>query len=244
MSQKINLPYLEWLTTRELSSLAGNFDIDIPPGFDRTLVIGELLECAPCLSLYRQEFVGEQDEVLHLDQPDLAPLVKTLLDVPPPVPLPKQYAFTYLDVLIRDPFWVYVFWEISGSDRKRYEQKQGFSAYNIRVLLTDCASGEGRNTILSAHIENFDDFRYLNFPGEEEWGQFYPKGTDCAYRVELCAILDNEEFLLVSSRPFRMPKTPVLPEQEDAEIAANPILKLSGILDLPVYSQFSEQKGW
>jgi hypothetical protein len=232
---RVNLPYLEGLATDELWSLASSLDLSLPPGMDRSLVIAELLEAAPCLGLYHRQCTGEREDVLHIEVPEPPSISKTLLELPPPVPLPKQYGYTYIDVLIRDPFWIFVLWEISTADRKKYEKKAGFNGFLLRVRLHNCTVPEGQNIILSAMIESRDTSRYLNFPPEAECRKFCGEDTACPYIVELCAVMSGREIVLVSSQPFKMARSLPLPGAKDSEIFEDPVLILSGIADLNVY---------
>jgi hypothetical protein len=239
-SLKIDLPYLERLSTSELSQLARSFDIEIPPGRDRTLIIGELLEFAPCLNFYQQGSVNERELKPHFVMPEPPQPNKTLLELPPPVQLPKQYGFTYIDILIRDPFWIYVFWGICPSDRKKYEKKPSFDAYILRVRLDNCMMEGGKDVVLSATVEVKDNARYLNIPPETGSWKHCPQDSTCPYIVELCALLGGEEIVLVSSHSFHLPRTLPLPGRADSEILEKAMLKLSGISDLNVYRNTEE----
>jgi hypothetical protein len=232
---KVNLPYLEGLTTGELWLLADNFDIGLQPGLDRSLLIAELLEAAPCLGLYHEQFTGRREDVLHLEPPEPPLISKTLLELPPPVSLPKQYGFTYIDVIIRDPFWIFVLWEISTADKRKYEKKAGFNGFLLRVRLHDCSIPEGQNTILSAAIDGRDTSRYLNFPPEAECRKFCGENTACPYIVELCVVRNEREIVLVASHPFKMPRSLPLPGAKGSEIFEDPMYILSGIAHLNVY---------
>jgi hypothetical protein len=231
---KINLPYLEGLSTDELRTLANSLDVGLQPGLDRSLVIAELLEAAPCLGLYHQ-FTGQREDVLHIEAPETPSISKTLLELPPPVPLPKQYGFTYIDVLLRDPFWIFVLWEISTADKRKYERNRGFDGFLLRVRLHDCSIPEGKNTILSAMINSGDTSRYLNFPLEAECRKFCDEDSACPYIVELCAVVNSREITLVSSPPFKMARPLPLPGAKGSELFEDPVLVLSGIADLNVY---------
>ncbi|MDR3302463.1 MAG: DUF4912 domain-containing protein [Spirochaetaceae bacterium] len=235
-SLKINLPYLEQLSTRELSSLAKSFDIEIPPGRDRTRIIGELLEFAPCLNFYQQGSGKGRVPSAHFAMTEPPRRVsKTLPELPPPVPLPKQYGFSYIDVLIRDPFWIYVFWGICTADRKKYEQKPAFGGYTLRVLLDNCLMEGGNEAVLSTGIDVRDHSRYLNIPSEIGNWKHCPQDSTCPYIVELCARSGEEDVALVSSHSFHLPRTLPLPGRAGSEILDKPMLKLSGISDLDVY---------
>jgi hypothetical protein len=234
---RISLPYLEGLTTAELYALAGRFELDLPPGLGRAAIMEELVDIAPCLVFYQSAFAAAP--------PPSSPEEKTPLSLPEPAPLPKQYNMTYLDVLIRDPFWVFVIWEISAQDRKKYEKAAGFQGYTLRVRRAEMdadflyARRRLRGFPFRRTAETEADFlytvrftehiasRYLNFPSTV-MGE---GGEAEAYSVELCAICREAMPILVSSRPFCLPKS--RPAFAGAA-AHSPMLLLSGIEELNV----------
>ena len=92
--------HLESLSTGELAELADGNGLDIPPGLERVFIIGELLELervSGCGRGFDGETGGEED--VASDEPG------------EPAALPDRYGTSFVDVLIRDPLWVFVFWE-------------------------------------------------------------------------------------------------------------------------------------
>jgi hypothetical protein len=267
MAANNNLPYLEGLSTGELYSLADSFDLGVPPESERKDIIAELLEYAPCLILYRQE-MKKRKAVIRIEAPEQESLNRTILELPPLSPLPKQYGFTYIDVLIRDPFWVYVFWEISSSDRKNYEKLHGYSHFLLRVMRKESRGSSSPNivSILSVKIDARDNSRYLNFQSEAH----ERVDADVNYTVELCACLNasgansvgvanngasgngaksgvdmppiptTRELILASTPLFVMPRTLPLPGTAGGTVFENPVLTLSGIADMDVYREIDK----
>jgi hypothetical protein len=206
--------YLESLTTRELIRMADREGIDIPPGLERVFIIQELLENDV------REKVPEPEERSKLS----------------PVPLPKQYNITYLEVLLRDPLWVFAFWEIKNHDREIFENSGDFEGYCLRVSSTeyvyssdDKTAAErmpSMETVFTVSVGVEDTAWYLGFP---------PQGGE--FSVELCARLRNPRESgrngsyfslkpLAVSRPFSMPRLFNPPENE--ETLKNPLIRLSG----------------
>ena len=110
--------YLESLTTGELIRIADSFGIDIPPGLERVFIIGELLDIA-----FDEDGEAEEGAAEPLAAADF-------LDS---APLPKQYNITFIELLIRDPLWVFLFWEVKGSDKEVFEKEADFEGYCLRV---------------------------------------------------------------------------------------------------------------
>jgi hypothetical protein len=234
---RISLPYLEGLTTAELYALAGRFELDLPPGLGRSAIMEELVDIAPCLVFYQS--------ALTEAPPPASPEDKTQLALPDPATLPKQYNMTYIDVLVRDPFWVFVIWEISAHDRKKYEKAAGFQGYTLRVRRAAAVTKIDADFLQTVRrlrgfpfrrtMEMDADFlytvrftehfasRYLNFPSDGS----REGGGEEAYIVELCAVCRDAMPILVSSRPFCLPKS--MPCFSGAPSAHSPALLLSGI---------------
>jgi hypothetical protein len=167
--------YLESLSTRELTALADKPGIDIPPGLERVFIIEELLD------------LENDDDPLPEQNAPLLPAAGYL----EPVPLPKQYNITYISVLIRDPLWAFVFWEIRAADKDLHEGAAGFEGYYLKVVPLGNAGG-GPFTIA---VGAADTAWYLGF--SPEGGRF---------RVELCALRKGAELVVAVSPPFRLPK--------------------------------------
>jgi hypothetical protein len=229
-----NYAYLERLTTSELYALASLFDMDVPIGIDRALLICELLETAPCVGIFGHAAEDNTSEVVHIERPAPPQISKSLLALPDPSPLPRQYNFTYIDVLVRDPFWVYVFWEIATSDRKCYEKKKNFDSYLLRVRLDDCPFVDENEAVLEAAIGRRDKSRYLNIPTESERKRECNHRMTCSYVVDLCAKMGQNPVALISSHPFRLPRALPLPSEGDNTMLEDEIMKLSGIEELEV----------
>jgi hypothetical protein len=213
--------YLESLTTQELTALADNLEIDIPPGLDRLFIIEELLET---------EKDGEDDV-----EGERAPPLEEA-DYLDPVPLPKQYNITYIKALIRDPLWVFVFWEIKSYDKEIYEKDQDFEGYYLKVSPVAVGfsglepQSPEKNAALSftVPVEPDDTAWYLGFPpdylGKETAGEEW-------FRVELCVRWGTESVVLAVSRPFKLPS--LLPPA-DVKTIRSPLVDLSAVDELPV----------
>jgi hypothetical protein len=209
-----NRAYLESLTTRELIRMADRFGIDIPPDLERIFIIEELVDLAP------------EDEP---ESPNSSEPLKEA-DFSESVPLPKQYNITFIEVLPRDPLWVFTFWEVKSHDKEFYERVPDFIGYHLKVCPRGPLDRAGPDSTFTVLVGNSDTAWYLGFP---------PLGG--CYQVELCAVREGEETVLAVSHPFKMPKllnppkTPGGREIPKGEgINENPLACLSGVKDFPV----------
>ncbi|MDR2510596.1 MAG: DUF4912 domain-containing protein [Spirochaetaceae bacterium] len=220
---KISKPYLEGLTTHELINLAASFNIDIPYGLDRIFIIEELLEAIPCLQIY------QHDKTLREEEKQYA--VKSHLEMPSPSPLPQIYNKTYIDVVVRDPFWVFAIWEVSAVEHKKYEKVEGFSGYSLCVRCAEKSTGADTPFMYTANISGNDKSRYLHFPQETPCKK-QCTARNCSFIVELCAFIKGEKEILIASYPFTLPRG--LSCADDSVALNMPLLKLSGIEHLKI----------
>jgi hypothetical protein len=215
MDVYLTRPFLDTLSTGELMTLADSLGIDVPPATERIFIIDEILEADN-----GDEEAGQEDEE---ERPELLGETELL----EPVSLPKQYNITYLDVYVRDPLWVFAFWEIKGQDKEKYERDPDFEGYCLKVCPLKGSPG---NTGV------------LNLPGEDNsftvpvgvsdfaWYLGFPPGGGF-FRVELCVLRGGKAVTLAVSRPFKLPD--LLPA-EGADAGESPLGILSGFNDLPV----------
>ena len=205
----VSRAYLETLTSAELTKWADHYGVDIPPGLDRIFIIEELLEIAAFDTDVEEEFN----------------------EVPPakftePVVLPRQYNITFIETLVRDPLWVFIFWEVKGAEREVLENSADFTGYFLKV------SPWGRiapDEVFTVPLAPEDSARYLGFPpaaGNGEIGE----ALNRSYRVELYAGMGKEENFLAATNPFNLPAlSPRIEKQECLLANKYPLIRLSGI---------------
>jgi hypothetical protein len=214
-------PYLDSLTTRELARLADSYGIDIPPCLERIFIIEELLDHA------RAEEEGEGEDGGLAEAPYYLETA----------PIPRQYNITFIDVMVRDPLWAFVFWEIKEHDRALFEKESEFSGYCLRVI----PAGQGGcapDRSYTVQVDAGDTARYLGF------SDYPPEGRqgEGGFRVELYVGMGGKSEVLAVSRVFYLPK---LPNQavlhENAEISRSSLPFLSGANDFRILRNMDRQ---
>jgi hypothetical protein len=245
----LNRTYLESLTTFDLLRLADSHGIDIPPDMDRVFIIEELLEIASL-----DDTAQESTESDAPAESKLTAESKFLFDVSEfssgeavvsaetdtsvqlePVPLPKQYNISFVEVIIRDPLWAFVFWEIKTSEKEQFEKTQEFSGYSLKVSpwISPVDPSKARvNSFFAVPVKPDDRAWYLGLTG----GIFRENQTQ--YKVELCVEVKGEETVLAVSNPFRLPALPTSGEsrfrRNSAEAPENQLVCLSGMEDFHI----------
>jgi hypothetical protein len=144
--------------------------------------------------------------------------------------LPKHYNISFIETLIRDPLWTFVFWEIKKQDRELQENSVHFDGYRLRVVpLKEDDLQPDMAASFTVTVGKNDCGWYLGFP---------PDGRRC-YKIELCAKHRNDFAVLAESRAFFLPRL-IQPRLESASMVIdkdeeiqslyrNPLAQLSGI---------------
>ena len=102
-TKNITLSHLATLSTADLLSLADEFGIDIPENLNRSFVIRELLETAEEL-----QSESENEDISEVDgEAEVLEKKETL---------PETYNETEICAVLRNPAWVFVYWDISAAD--------------------------------------------------------------------------------------------------------------------------------
>ncbi|MDR2784160.1 MAG: DUF4912 domain-containing protein [Treponema sp.] len=182
-STELSRTYLEGLTTEELIVLADRFDIEVPPDLAWGFIVETLLE------INRAE---ESESVGYLDNPARREKREKMEEDAPvgAVPLPEQYNISFVDILIRDPLWVYVFWEIKSHEKEAFESGGGFRGYYLKVSPEE----DGDRKAFIVNVRPADTAWYVSIPNAET-----------GYKVELCVSAGKKEIVIASSGVFTMP---------------------------------------
>ena len=215
----ITRAYLESLTTSDLITMADNLGVDIPSDLDRVFIIGEILE----ISSIDEETVNSAENGL----------VET--DLVESVPLPKHYSITFIEMIIRDPLWAFVFWEIKSQDKEQIEKSQDFEGYYLKVSPYMADKTENSD---NSSMSDIKDFRIQVKPDDTAWylglspAMFsgISQNEHNRFKVELCAEIKGEETVLAASSPVKLP---VL-SQMAGEQEINPLISLSGYADFHI----------
>ncbi|MDR0662777.1 MAG: DUF4912 domain-containing protein [Spirochaetaceae bacterium] len=222
--------YLERLSTPELKDLAVQFGIDIPQDLERLFIIEELLENAPCLTFFQPGRIKTcSAETYFVDNENISL-------VPDPVELPKRYNITRIDAIVRDPLWVFVFWEIREADRRLHERNPGFHGYFLRVSLDKCKFGAAVSSLFTIPVSVSDSEWYIHFPPDAPCRKICNstgEPSDTLFNVALCVSYANTESVLTRTHPFKLPRTFELSERMPAN-DENTLLRMSGIDDLTI----------
>ena len=174
--------------------------VDVPDNPDRVFLIDELLEI----------YSAEEDVHNNTEEP---PSSKGQ-GIIEPVPLPNYYNITFIEVMVRDPFWAFVFWEIKTSEKEQLENSPDFGAYYLKVTPLDNlnnSSSDEAEGVFTVQVKPEDNSRYLGLTPDQIEG--VSRSDHSQYKVELCVNLADSEVVLATSNPILLPGLPELPNR-------------------------------
>jgi hypothetical protein len=207
---------LESLSTGELIKLADSYGIDIPDGLERIFIIEELLE-------YYSTSGQEVKDEIGID-PSYSETVA----------LPKQYNISYIEVIIRDPLWVFAYWEIKRQDRDLHEAANNFGGYCLRIipLNEEETDSKSRENSFTVPVNTEDCARYIGLAEHSSQAQG-------RYIIKLCVIRGSSELQIAASKPFCLPK--LIENENINSMRENPLLRLSAVADLSIIKNADRQ---
>ncbi len=198
----INRAYLETLSFSDLSNLADEYGIDVPENLDRRFLIAELLEIAEENENLEDEMIISSDNN-HNEKKSL----------------PKNYNETQISGILRNPAWLFVFWNISEND---HQMIKGIPGCSLKIRI--CSMENPKDTVpaeaFEIQISNETQEQYVLLPK----GQKYIK-------IELVYVTATTGKVLAFSPVITIPQGSVLVNelQPGMETSYSEIVQLSGL---------------
>ncbi|HZK19615.1 MAG TPA: DUF4912 domain-containing protein [Treponemataceae bacterium] len=204
--------YLETLSTDALRDLADDYGIDVPEHLNRRFIIGELLEAS------------SEDDVKEND-------LQESEEIPEFEILPKTYNETKISVVMRNPVWCYVYWDIKESELISFVEDPAFSEFSILCMFFAEKEDEIPVDTFEVPISTQDRerFVFIQNPG------YY-------LCVALVAKRENiKPQMLVKTTLLFLPRG--LPDLSSKTLSksVSPVLKLSGLQDIR-QSQYAKHR--
>lgn len=198
----INRAYLETLSFSDLSNLADEYGLDVPENLDRRFLIAELLEIA-------EESDNFEDEMIISSETELES--KNLL--------PKNYNETQISGVLRNPAWLFVFWNISESDQQLIKSLPDCS---LKLRICSMESPKEQVPVEAFEIQIGTD--------TQEQYVLLPKGQNYI-KVELVYVTASTGKVLAFSPIISIPQGSILVNdlQPGMESEYSEILQLSGL---------------
>ena len=149
--EKISRTYLETLSFSDLVTLADDYGVDVPDDLDRRFLIAELLELA-------EESENEDEEME----------ISTDNDLNNKHSLSGNYNETQISCVLRNPAWLFVFWNISTQDAEKIEEAMG-GALRIRICILNNIEDPTPNEVIEVQCSSTSQEQYVLIPKEAQF---------------------------------------------------------------------------
>ena len=202
--ESINRAYLETLIFSDLVQLADKYGVDVPDDLDRRFLIAELLE------LVEESGSNSNTEEMKISHDGSSENT---------VVFTGNYNETQISCILRNPAWLFVFWNISENDSTKIKKSVG-SSLKLRICsLTDSKS-----------MSVIDDFEVQTVTDSQEQYVLIPKGKKFL-KVDLICECAGAKEILAFSPLITIPHGSSLVNdlQPGRDVHFSPVVELSGM---------------
>lgn len=202
VEETINRSYLETLSFSDLGKIADDYGIDVPEDLDRRFLIAEILEVAADFGDFSEEMIISSDDAEDGSSN-----------------LPKNYNETQVDGILRNPAWLFVYWNISEAD---FLMLKNLSDYSLKLRI--CSFENPKDTVPEEAFEiqtvNESQEQYVLIPNGKKY-----------LKIELIYVTANSAKVLAFSPVITIPQGSSLLNEWQPGMDENfsEILKLSGM---------------
>ena len=201
----INRASLEKLSFSDLVQLADEYGVDVPEDLDRRFLIAELLELA-------EESNNREDEmIIAAESDDQQPLV-----------LNGNFNETQVSCVLRNPAWLFVFWNLNANDSAKLAENPGCT-----LKLRICSFTDSKD------FKPEEAFEVQTPSQSQEQYVLLPKGKKYI-KVELVCVNGGAGEVIAFSPVIAIPQgaSVVNDLQPGREEGFSPVAELSGIKEL------------
>ncbi|MBQ0051946.1 MAG: DUF4912 domain-containing protein [Treponema sp.] len=206
----LTLQHLETLSSADLIALADDYGIDIPDNLNRRFIIGELLEIAAELQM------EESAPAIEIVDDDLENASSE--------ELPFTFNETQISVVLRNPAWAFVYWDISEAAVKQMEESMRFESLILRTCYFENEDDVNPIEFFDVQIDFSTRQQYILLENNKKY-----------LRMDLVAIFDDgSSDNLCISRKVKLPALPAIltKAKPGEEIEVPELLEISGMKKL------------
>lgn len=210
----LSLQHLETLSSADLIAIADDYGIDIPDNLNRRFIIGELLEIGE--ELEQEEKSGSEMVEDESSEPE------------PDGELPATFNETEIQVVLRNPAWAYVYWDISSADLKSLENSSfnnssfsEFSRFILRISYFESEDDLNPVDFFDINVDKSTRAQYVLLENDRKF-----------FRVDVVALFtDGSSANLAISRKVSIPPVPEILKKAKPgeELHLPPLVRLSGM---------------
>jgi hypothetical protein len=209
---------LRSLSYNELSHIADKGNINVLQDMDKESLISVIFEA---LEEERLDREGNNNLTIQIEAKkySVSQDQELFVDFGEDVELPERYMETRLMLMLRDPSWVYCYWDLEERILEELRENRDYSGLVLRV--TELAAPDwGKDSYVDwfdIPIQFGDLRRYINLPSE-----------DAFYGAEIYAQLGEKESLLVRSNIIESSRDYVASIPEKGSEIQDKLIALSG----------------
>lgn len=203
--EPINRASLEKLSFSDLVQLADEYGVDVPEDLDRRFLIAELLELS-------EESNNKEDEMI----------IATESDNQQPLILNGNFNETQVSCVLRNPAWLFVFWNLGDSDYSKIYENQSHSL-KLRICSYENPLDQKPDEAFEVQTPSQSQEQYVLLPKGKKY-----------LKVELVCVGNGTSDVIAISPMISIPQGSAIVNdlQPGREEAFTPVLELSGIKEL------------
>ncbi len=209
---------LRSLSYNELSHIADKGNITVQQDMDKESLVSVIFEA---LEEERLDREGNNNLTIQVEAKKYAVSQdqELFVDFGEDVELPERYHETRLVLMLRDPSWVYCYWDIEDRILDELSENSEYSGLVLRV--TELAAADWGTDSYVDWFDipiQFDDLRrYINLPSE-----------DAFYGAEIYAQLGEKESIIIRSNIVESSRDYIAPVPEKENTQRDKLIELSG----------------
>lgn len=210
---------LETFSSAELLAIADEYGIDAPDDLNRQFIIGDLLELAS--ELEDPEKQKEKETIVLSDGEEEAINLNVL---------PESYNETKINVILRNPASLFVWWDLSEWTIKKIRSSR--AELSLAVYFFENAADEKPADAFDIQLSLNDREQYVIIPGEKKIA-----------RVDLISEALGQTEILAHSEKIVLPKGGAIMASKPGEkLNVSKIMQLSGAAELlrRTYNQYRQ----
>ncbi|MBI9097020.1 MAG: DUF4912 domain-containing protein [Spirochaetaceae bacterium] len=133
--------------------------------------------------------------------------------------LPERYNETKILLMLREPTWGFVYWDLKFDLLKKFENDTSFDGLFLRMveLSEQTYRKEDILDYFDIPVNIGDRRRYIRFPNE-----------DTFYLIELCSVTGDREQVICRSNIIETSRNYILPSRNPESTNSDELVKLSG----------------
>lgn len=200
--KKLTKTSLKTLKKAELVELALNMKLTRISGLKKDEIIERILQAGSqkkvSTTIKKQVKLNKDEKQTFtaskkFEVEDLGSLIEPIYPVDSEN-LPKDYGETKLVLLVRDPYWVFAYWEINDTLRRNLNIPRGHDK-RLKLKMYDVTGGDTQNFLFDIYVNDYTNNWYVNLPQ-----------SDRTYMAELIVEDGGSERFVVKSNVVYSPR--------------------------------------